>query len=293
MKDAARLLAYFTATVLFGALVAPLFYWAAQGLAANGLLTFLEGYDFEKFFHRALLVGAIAFLWPLLRSVGIKSWRDLDLVPNPDRFRHLGVGVLAAAIPLLCMGIVVVTLGVFSIRETILVWPILQRTFSAIVVPLIEEPLFRGLILGVLLRAGTPLVATFATSALFSILHFLKAPENTTSTVTWTSGFVSIANSFSQFQQPLLLLAGFTTLFLVGWILADARIRTRSLWLPIGLHGGWILVSAIFNKVARREWEALPWLGRNLLIGLAPLCVALITWLLLRTWLKYVESKRA
>jgi hypothetical protein len=64
---------------------------------------------------------------------------------------------------------------------------------------------------------------------LYSIVHFLKAPEQTSTTVGWLSGFNSIANGFAQFADPLLVLAGFTTLFLIGWILADARLQTRSL----------------------------------------------------------------
>src|SRR3712207_1387762 len=152
-----------------------------------------------------------------------------------------------------------------------------------------EGALLGGWVVGVLLRATTPLLATLLTSGFFSILHFLKAPENTSPVVTWTSGFVSIANSFAQFADPLLVLAGFTTLFLLGWILADARIRTRSLWLPIGLHAGWIFASAVFNKVAKRELIALPWLGKNLLIGIAPLMVALLSWGILRLWLQYAE----
>jgi membrane protease YdiL (CAAX protease family) len=132
--------------------------------------------------------------------------------------------------------------------------------------------------------------AIFLSSAIFSIVHFLKPAEEPDPVITWTSGLEAVANAFGQFQEPPLVLAGFTTLFLLGWILADARIRTRSLWLPIGLHSGWIFASAIFNKVARREVEALPWLGKNLLIGIAPLAVALISWLLLRAWLKHVET---
>ena len=292
MKDAARLLAYFAATLLFGALAAPPLYWLAQWLTQQGIFTFLAQFDFEKFFHRALLVGALIFLWPLFRWLKVRHWRDLGLAPNSERLRHVGAGFAIAAIPLLCFGALILQLGVYSLRESVPLLPLLQRMLSALVVPLIEEPLFRGLILGILLRAGSSLFATLATSAFFSVLHFLKAPEHSTTTVTWRSGFDSIANSFGQFQQPLLLLAGFTTLFVVGWILADARIRTRSLWLPIGLHAGWIFASAIFNKLARREWEALPWLGRNLLVGLAPLGVALVSWMLLRVWLKYVERKR-
>jgi len=292
LKDAARLLAYFVATVLFGALLAPILYWSAQGLIARGHLTFLAAHDFETFFHRALLIGALLFLWPLLRSLEMRNWRDLGLAPNPHQLRDAGAGVVIAAIPLLCFGAVLLLLHVWSLRDAVSIPGILARMLSAVAVPLIEEPLFRGLILGILLRACGPVPATFISSAFFSLLHFLKAPERTSIDVTWTSGFVSIANSFSQFQQPLLVAAGFTTLFLLGWILADARLRTRSLWLPIGLHAGWILASGLFNKVARREVELLPWIGRNLLIGLAPLGVALISWAILRAWLKHVESAK-
>lgn len=293
MKDAARLLAYFAATILFGALAAPVLYWSAQALNARGVLTFLAAYDFETYFHRALLVGAVLFAWPLLRSLNLRSWRDLNLAPNPKRLRDASGGFLIAAVPLLCFGALLLALRVYTLRASVPIMPLLERTLSALVVPFIEEPIFRGLFLGVLLRSTTVWAAALGTSALFSILHFLKAPEHTSAVVTWTSGFASIGNSFTQFSQPLLLLAGFSTLFLLGWILADARIRTRSLWLPIGLHGGWIFASAMFNKLAHRELIALPWLGRNLLVGIAPLCVALITWAILRAWLKHVESAKA
>jgi membrane protease YdiL (CAAX protease family) len=267
LKDAARLLAYFFATVLFGALAAPVLWWAAQALIARGHLTFIADKDFQTFFHRALLVGALLFLWPLMRSLKLRGWRELGLEPNANRWRDVGAGVLIAAVPLLCLAVVLVQLGVYSMRSSVAVLPILERGLSAVVVPFIEEPLFRGLILGVLLRAGATFAAKFSTSAFFSIIHFLKAPENSATEVTWTSGFASLGNAFHQFQQPLLVAGGFTTLFLLAWILSVARMRTRSLWLPIGLHGGWIFAAALFNKVARRQMEVLPWIGKNLLGG--------------------------
>jgi membrane protease YdiL (CAAX protease family) len=125
-------------------------------------------------------------------------------------------------------------------------------------------------------------------------VHFLKPPEHSATDITWTSGFVAIGDSFQQFGEPFLLFAGFTTLFLLGCVLADARIRTRSLWLPIGLHAGWIFASALFNKIARREIPPLlPWLGDSLLIGIVPLCVALVSWLMLRAWLYHVQTPEA
>lgn len=291
MKPAARLLAYFSATVLFAALVAPFLYWGARRASADGAFAFLRAFEFETFFHRALLVGALLFLWPLLRSLRVRSQRDLGLMPKMHPLRDVGAGLAIAAVPLLCLGTVLVFSGVYSLRPSWSVGPIAGRTLSALIVPFIEEPLFRGLILGVLLRASTVPVAMFLSSAIFSILHFLKAPQNTSTVVTWTSGFASIANAFTQFADPLLVLAAFTTLFLLGWILADARVRTQSLWLPIGLHAGWIFVSAAFNKIAHRELLALPWIGKSLLVGLAPLCVALVSWAMVRAWLKHVESR--
>lgn len=292
MKDAARLLAYAAASLILAALLAPLLYWSAQWLAGHGVLPFLAEYDFDRFFRRAVLIVALLLFWPLFRWLHIASWAELGLSRNPHRARDVAIGFAIAAGPLFGFAILLVAAGIYSLRPVFSPGDLASRTLSAVVVPFLEEPLFRGLLLGVLLRRSAAVVAVFLTSAVFSILHFLKSPEESATVVTWLSGFSSLAKSFGQFSEPLLVLAGFTTLFLLGWILADARLRTSSLWLPIGLHAGWIFVSAIFNKVARREIDALPWLGRNLLIGIAPLCVALLSWAILRAWLRHVESSK-
>lgn len=291
MKDAARLLGYFAATILFGALVAPLLYWGAQALAARGILPALAGFDFESFFHRALMLGALLFLWPLLRLLGIKSPRDLGLAPNRHRARDLAVGFFLSVMPLVLCGMALLMIGIYRPRADVDWIAIARIALTAAFVPLLEESLFRGLFLGVLLRSNRPAVAAVLSAAIFSIVHFLKAPDQTSTVVTWTSGFVSLAHSFDQFAEPLLVLAGFTTLFLLGLILADMRLQTRSLWLPIGLHAGWIFAAGAFNKIAQREILALPWLGKNLQIGLVPLGLGLVTWALLRAWLKHAARK--
>ncbi len=289
MKDAARLLAYAAATLILAALFAPVLYWSAQWLASRGLVSFLAEYEFDRYFRRSVLIVALLLFWPLFRWLHIGNWRELGLVANPHPFRDAGAGFLISAVPLLAFAILLMVLEIYSVRRFISAGDLANRTLSAAVVPFLEEPIFRGMLLGILLRRSAAPVAIFFSSAVFSILHFLKTPEQSADIVTWLSGFDSIANSFSQFREPILVLAGFTTLFLLGWILADARIRTRSLWAPIGLHAGWIFASAIFSKVARQEVEALPWLGRNLLVGIAPLCVALISWVILRAWTRHVE----
>ena len=291
MKDAARLAVYLVATVLVGALLAPCLFWAAQWFIAHGLLTLLARYDFETFFHRALLVAALILLWPLVRSLSVRGGQDLQLAANPRWPRDLFIGFLLSTIPLLCCGAVLLASPIFSLRGAIN-WSAFPKLVAAsIAVPLIEEAFFRGLILGVLLKTGRRWMSIFVTSALYSIVHFLKAPEHSSLTVTWMSGFNSIAHAFVQFTDPVLVAAGFTTLFLIGWILADARLQTQSLWLPIGLHTGWIFTAGAFNKIALHQLIILPWLGKNLLVGIVPLGVAGLTWLAMRGWLKYVGAR--
>lgn len=292
MKDAVRLLVYLLATLLIGALLAPPLFWAAQWLVAHGSLTFLARFDFETFFHRSLLVAALILLWPFARSLSVRGLADLQIENNLRWRRDWTAGFILSAVPLLCCGAIMLATPIFSLRNAI-DWPAVARVAAAAaVVPFIEEAFFRGLVLGILLKSGRRYLAILVTSALYSIIHFLKAPEHTSTNVAWTSGFNSIAHAFVQFSDPLLVAAGFTTLFLIGWILADARLRTRSLWLPIGLHAGWIFTAGAFNKIAFRKLIVLPWLGKNLLVGIIPLAVAGLTWMIVRGWLKYVGSRQ-
>src|SRR5262245_54294396 len=261
VKDALRLAAYFVAIVLGGALLAPILFWSAQMLAAHGVLPFLAKYDFDTFFHRAILIAAVLLLWPLLRVSNVRGLADLGLAPNPHWARDVGAGVLLSVIPLLFCGALLIALHVYSFRH-VLIWPRFSKVLlAAVSVPFIEETFFRGIVLGLLLRTGRKLLSVVAVSALFAAVHFLKGSEREPAIVTWTTGFESIGNAFAGFGDPMMVLAAFATLFVIGCILADARVLTHSLWLPIGLHAGWIFARGTFSLLARREIDALPWLG--------------------------------
>jgi len=284
LKDAAKLFAYFLWVVVGGALLAPPLFWSAQHFSG-----FFAKFNFESFFHRALLICAIAFLWPLLRWLRLHSFRDLQLDKNRHALRDAIAGDLLAGIPLLVGAFVLLATRIFLPKNAIS-WNAFGAVLAAaVVVPLIEELFFRGLLLGILLRSLRTVIATLIISGFFAILHFLKAPTRPNESVSWLSGFHSIANSFAQFADPMMVLASFTTLFLIGWILADARLRTRSLFLPIGLHSGWVFVAGLVGKMTKRETIILPWLGTNFLTGLLPLALGLITWALMIGWLRYAN----
>ncbi|PYK47854.1 MAG: hypothetical protein DME51_12855 [Verrucomicrobia bacterium] len=285
MKDVAKLAAYFIGIVIVAGLLAPILFWSAQSLAAHGLFSFLAKYDFETFFHRSVLIAAALLLWPLLRFIHVRSMGDLGLAPNPRWGRDLCAGILLSLIPLLCCGALLVAFHVYSFRH-VFGWSRFGKLLAAsIAVPFIEEWFFRGFVLGVLFRTGRKYMPILVVSALFAAVHFLKAPEQTTDLVTWSSGFTSIAHSLGRLGDPMMVASAFVTLFVIGCILADARALTRSLWLSIGLHAGWIFGSGTFSLLARQKALALPWLGKNLLVGIIPLGVATFTWIAMRIWL--------
>jgi membrane protease YdiL (CAAX protease family) len=293
LKDSLRLLIYLAAVIFVGAIIAPPLFWAAQWLIAHGWFHVLARFDFETFFHRALLVAAVVLLWPFLRVSHVHGLRDLDLAPNPRPGRDLIAGLLVAMVPLLCCGALLLAFGFHSARHAIAVPALTKTVLAGIFVPFIEEPLFRGLILGLLLRGGRRKTSILVTSAFFAAVHFFRSPEQAQVTVTWSSGFQAVVDSFSRFGDPWSILPAFATLFLIGWILADARLRTRSLWLPIGLHAGWILASGAFHSFARRQIDIFPWLGQGLLEGIVPIQIGIITWLLMILWVKHSRTRNA
>src|SRR5439155_13811179 len=125
----------------------------------------------------------------------------------------LCAGILLSLIPLLCCGALLVVFHVYSFRHTF-AWPRLGKVLVAsLIVPYIEETFFRGIVLGVLLRTGRKYIAVLVVSALFAAVHFLKAPEQTTDLVTWSSGFTSIAHSLGRLGDPMMVASAFVTLF--------------------------------------------------------------------------------
>jgi len=291
LKDLGKILFYFVAVIVLGALLAPPLYWGGHALASRGILKFLGDVELQKFFNRAVLVAALALLWPMLRWLQLDGVRGLGLEKDRAWKSHLGIGFAIAApcVGLLATGYI---LGdVYKWKNTLPWGKIPPLILSAAVVALLEEGLFRGGILGLFRRTMSPGAAIFFTSAIFSAVHFLK-PDNDVKieAVTWLSGFALIPHMFHQFAEPLLLLGGFTTIFVLGLLLADVTVRTRSLWLAIGFHAGLVFVKMSFSKLTKRQDEHLPWIGEELQIGLVPVFALLIGWLLARLWIKYVDA---
>lgn len=289
MKAFGKIIFYLLVTVALGALLAPPLYWGGQWLAAHGIFTPLADTPFRRYFHRALLVAALVLLWPTARWLKVGSVRALGLEPNPRRWSDAATGFAASASLMFILGAIMLALGIVKWESSIKAGVFLGAASAAIGASFVEEWLFRGAILGLLARSLPGGVALFFTSALFSILHFLKPNTTNPETVTWLSGFAMIPPAFAQFSEPWLVLGGFVTLFCVGWILGWSRLKTHSLWMPFGLHAGWVFGLKTFSGTTDRVMKVrhtMPWFGETLYVGIASVLAVLVTglivWIVLR-----------
>ncbi len=288
MKDVFRILAYFAGVVLLGAVLAPWLFWAGNAVAARGVLTFLGEVPVQRYFNRAILVAAVLLLWPVVRSLRIGGWRDFGLRPDRRWRWHALAGFALGGVLVALMAAAYTKLGFYEWRSTLPWGALPPLLLSAFTVAVIEETLFRGAIFGLFRRSLLPHAALMWTTALFAILHFLKPDEDfKIERVGWLSGFTLLPHSFHQFAEPMTLLAGFTTLFTLGWVLGYATLRMRSLWMSMGLHAGVVFVKMSFSKLARRETSYLPWVGTDLQTGLVPVAVLALGGFVVWWWLRH------
>ena len=293
LKAFAQVLLYLAATVLIGALLAPPFYWGAHDVADHlhntHLTAFLAKTTFPRFFDRAIMITALALVWPLLRTVRIQNFGyDLGLVRDRRGFRRLVAGFLIALLTLLILGGILIAAGVLRARTHLPYEKLAWLPVTAFAVAILEEILFRGALQGMARKTAVDGFAMVTVAIFYAAVHFLKPGAAPITEIHWWSGLALLPDTVSQFRQPALLLGGFTTLLAVGLVLGYARDRTRSLWLPIGLHAGWVLGKMSLTDVTHQT-IAWPWLGPDILIGLAPLLTVLAAWAIVCFILRNVE----
>jgi len=298
--DLFRLLGCIVLILSVGAAVSPLLFWGGKGLLVwlheSGTITqetqtntwplseVLRA-DFARFFNRAVLVAALIVLPLYARKAGYTARLLPSLKPTKAGLAQFGIGFFLAACLLLQLGWGLVLAEVYSLRADAPWWGLATPLTAAMGASVVEEILFRGFLLGLLLRSMRVGTAVFWTTFVFALVHFLKPPEHVVvqgDAVGWGTGFWLIGQILSNFGHVDFLLADFCTLFSVGLMLALARVRTRALWCSIGMHAGWVFGLKYFSALTRgtrppRAGDHLPWIGENLRIGLVPLVVVLIT----------------
>jgi len=287
LTAAGKIIAYLLGVVLLGALLAPPLYWLGQACSQISALQFLKDTDFQRYFARSVLISAFLLLPLVIRSIGLGRLRNLGLSRNPLWWRDIIAGFLLSVAVTAVLGFVAIHLGIYTWKGH-LPWNLVAAVFlPALIVSVIEEFLFRGAILGLVRQTISTVPAMVLVSALFSIVHFFRPVDGQISVVQWYSGFDLIGKLFGRFTDPLLVGGGFMTIFVLGLLLADSVVRTRSLWLSVGLHAGTVFGKMSFNKLTKQLTQAPPWFGPELTIGLGSVLTLLFLWFLV--WLLFLR----
>lgn len=289
-------MAWVASSLVLAAVISPWLYQAGKQLASTAevrdLPAFLEWLadacgraKFGRYFNRAMLVSAL-FLLPLLfrRIRTLRSGGDLGTVDSWARVSwssvavQIAVGCVVAGGMLWGIGAILEAAGAYVPKASP---PAFGNLVSKVLIPavaasLLEEWLFRGILLGLWLRVARPSAACLGTALLFAFLHFLEPPAGTVIADPGQAfaGFQLLGKILLHFTDPLFFVTDFATLLVVGLILAWARVRTGSLWFSIGMHAGWIIVFKAFNLYYQTvPGHALrPWgVGESLRSGILPL----------------------
>jgi membrane protease YdiL (CAAX protease family) len=260
-----KILLYLVVVVLLGALLSPPIYW---------MLHEAVDFPFYRYLSRVTQVTAFVLLGPLLFWLGIRSTREFGLERNPRATRDALAGFGLALLPGALFGGVYLLFDIYRIKEEIIFELLFRIALTAGFVAVVEEFLFRGVLLGLAAKAFGRWPAALGVSLAFAAVHFLRPGKQADGVVEWWSGLAQIARVFEALPPPPILLSGFVSLFIAGMILAAATFRTRSLWLAIGLHAGWIVCQQVLQWLARYRVkppdDLMPWVGPNVVSGAVP-----------------------
>lgn len=294
-SEAGAILIWLFASLLLAALLTPHLYDAGKAFAASA-----QSSDYpavlesvaksaqkakpDRYFSRCLLVSALVLLPFLIRRVkripdrGNRAEFALKKQSWARRGAQLGTGLVIGMVALGSLALILHFTGASEPNgKSITFSKILSKAFvPALGAGVIEEWIFRGLLLGLWLRACALKTAWIGSSVMFSFLHFLKPPAGIeiTDPYAWHAGLEILSSTLGHFTNPTFFVTEFATLTFLGMILAYSRIRTHSICYAIGLHAGLVFALKTFSmtQALNPDSPLHPWfIGSDLKSGLLPL----------------------
>ncbi len=232
-----------------GAIVAALLLAAAFAYPAFQMIHPLHAaWRFDKIASRLFDVFLLGSIFIVLRNLQLKGrsawgWQ----VSRSLGQRQFMVGILLGILTMAAVSAVMIALGVRpldpSLDAAMFSSALRAGIGSGLVVGLVEETLFRGLIQGAATaQGGHRFGGIVAVAALFASLHFMANIRIADADVTMWSGFDLLTSTFADFAHPSRIGDAFLALFGVGLLTGFARDWTGNVLFAAGLHGGWVLV---------------------------------------------------
>ena len=221
----------------------------------------LTGADFERVVSRTILILAVLLFYPTSRYLSIKNTASLGWVKS-RALTSLSRAWVLGFIMLLPISIFFFSCGFRVLEpasETMMTvfGALLSAIFSGLLIGLIEESVFRGLLQTQLSQSMNNIIAIIIVSVIYSSVHFIQAPEHLTNeNVEWFSGFVLLASAFANLANIHTFVDAWIALFLAGVFLSVVRLQTKNLIYCIGIHAGWVAHIKLLKEFTDRDNSA-------------------------------------
>ena len=242
--------ACFLGALLLGGISSYPVFSLIQSIASDGLLGFLTKYPFSRVSNRCFMLAGILFLIIYLRLCRFE-WRDVWTTKKEIQ-QSLPAFAKAYTFGLLSLGVIAIlfiSLDIRVIRPQLELSKILKKIASGLIaglaVGLIEELVFRKLILDHLSKRMVFFKAAFFSSSLYAMVHFVKAKSAITD-LGYFSGFTHFFNAFSMYKDPAIV-GSLLTLLVVGMFLCYTARSTKTLVHCIGIHAAWVMLIRTFK----------------------------------------------
>ena len=163
--------------------------------------------------------------WVLLKF-SRNDFKVLGLFPTRLRSRQFFSGFLLTAVlaAVYFLGFLLVLQAKVSVNSNYSFLDFLKGSWWTIQSVLYEELLFRGALLFLAIKYLGNLKGIFLSAIIFGIYHWF---------------------SYNIFGDPVQMIYTFILTGIGGFVFAYAYARTRSLYLPIGLHFGWNFITIV------------------------------------------------
>lgn len=253
----------------------------------------------HRVMHRlAMLFALLGLLWLVRRQrLGYRAALGYGL-PRAQFLRQLGGGFAAGLALLLPFVALLFALQLRVPKEAAGIATLLHllpgALLSGLVVAVIEETFFRGILQTAVARESGTLASLVLPAGLYAAVHFLggrlKVPD---AAVDWSSGLHVFAKLFEKYAQPAALADSLLALFAVGLLLGLIRWRTQAIAACIGLHASWVALialtrgSSLDNEAGAYDWLTGQYDG---VIGWGALAWTLLILAAAAAWRRRIES---
>lgn len=206
-------------------------------------------------------------IYPAMAYLGLKKG-DLGVAGKAVFLKQVFQGFGLGFVTLIPVFIVLYVLGISVIDET-QIWTVeavakkMAISLSlALLISMIEEPIFRGILLAGLKKKLPVIAAVLISSTYYAALHFLNSKiQIPFQEVRILSGFTLLGDAFTHLLNPAIL-STFLALLMVGIFLAILRIQVKGgLGLCIGCHTCWVwqikMSKSLFNTDFSSEYHYL------------------------------------